>query len=197
MSLTTVTASEIKSDKKGKHLDITKRYRYAQPIVFVERGVEFFVFPDGSFDFNTNFEDSFYNDTYYKTRNSKRSRVNATSNILRNKVKYTSPRQRGVSISRDRSGKVKRIGNVFLNYDRRGKLTRVGSVYMDYKHGKGVLTQVGGLKVKYNHWGEILFTRGQVKHFNDDWKYRHYKKDSNHYYYKHNGKVKKHKKSKR
>lgn len=28
-------------------------YRYAEPIVFMERGIEFYVFPNGEFDFNT------------------------------------------------------------------------------------------------------------------------------------------------
>ena len=28
-------------------------YRHAEPIVFVERGIEFYVFPNGEFDFNT------------------------------------------------------------------------------------------------------------------------------------------------
>ncbi len=222
IGLTTVSATELNHQKQKTKLDKTKRYRYAQPIMFVERGIEFLVFPDGSFDFNTNYEDTFYNDSYYKTRASKRSSVNITYGTPGKRFKYTSKRyrNRGVSISHDRDGKVRRIGNLFLNYDRYGKLKRVGSIYMSYKRN-GTLTQVGGLKVKYNHWGEIVFTRGQVNRFSnscnicgvsscnmdhnhrdrdydeDDWYDNDYDDDDdNYYYYKQNGKVKKHKKRK-
>lgn len=207
MSLTTVTASEIKSDKQGNYLDITKRYRYAQPIVFVERGVEFLIFPDGSFDFNTNFEDSFYNNYYYKTRGFKRNTINSTYGTSLKCIKYTSYRHknRGVSISHDRDGKVRRIGNVFLNYDRYGKIKRAGSVYMNYSYGRhSALTQVGGLRVKYNQWGKIIYTRGQVNGFNNNcntndeyYDYEDWYNDDDHLYFKRNNKTKKYKKGKR
>ena len=54
IGLTSASATELHHQKKKTKIDKTKRYRYAQPIMFVERGVEFLVFPDGSFDFNTN-----------------------------------------------------------------------------------------------------------------------------------------------
>nr|WP_099565795.1 hypothetical protein [Gaetbulibacter sp. 4G1] len=227
IGLTTVSATELNYKNQKTKLDKTKRYRYAQPIMFVERGVEFLVFPDGSFDFNTNYEDTFYNDSYYRTRNTKRGRVNTTYGAPGSRVKYTSyrHRNRGVSISHDRDGKVRRIGSIFLNYDRYGKLKRVGSIYMSYKHRNGTLTQVGGLRVKYNHWGEIVYTRGQVNRFsnscnicgvssceiNHNHRDRHdndydndwydeddgvYNNDDDFYYYKQNGKTKKHKKRK-
>ena len=214
MSLTTVTASEIKTDNpKGKHLDITKRYRYAQPIMFVERGIEFMVFPDGSFDFNTNYEGSFNNAPNYRKRAKRRS-VNRT---------YGAPRhqalQRGVHIAHDNYGNIRRIGNVYLNYDRYGKIKRVGSVYMGYNRGNQKLTQVGGLRVNYNHWGKIVRTHGQVKpyrsacnicgatscnvnhahgdtHHDNDWNDDVYNNDDDFYYYKQNGKTKKQKKRK-
>ena len=223
IGLTSASATELHHQKKKTKIDKTKRYRYAQPIMFVERGVEFLVFPDGSFDFNTNYENTFQNDLYYKKRNSKRSSVNNTYGAPGKRVKYTSyrHRNRGISISHDRDGKVRRIGNIFLNYDRRGKLKRVGSIYMNYKRNS-TLTQVGGLRVKYNHWGEIVYTRGQVNRFSnscnicgvnscsidhnhrdrnyddDDWYDDdiYDNDDDNYYYYKQNGKVKKHKKRK-
>lgn len=224
IGLTSVSATELHHQKQKTKLDITKRYRYVQPIMFVERGIEFLVFPDGSFDFNTNYEDTFYNDTFYKTR-SKRSNIKTTYGAPGRRVKHTSyrHRNRGVLISHDRDGKVRRIGNLFLNYDRRGRIKRVGSIYMNYKRN-GTLTQVGGLRVKYNHWGEIVYTRGQVNRFSnscnicgvtscsidhnhrdrnydydddDDWYDGDIYDDDNYYYYKQNGKVKKHKKRKR
>ncbi|WP_156113418.1 hypothetical protein [Wocania ichthyoenteri] len=148
IGLTTVSATELNHQDQKTKLNKTKRYRYAQPIMFAERGVEFLVFPDGSFDFNTNYEDTFYNDSYYKKRTSKRHNINKTYGAPGKRVKHTSYRHRsgGVSISHDRDGKVRRIGNLFLNYDRYGKLKRVGSIYMSYKRN-GTLTQVGGLNL--------------------------------------------------
>lgn len=222
LSVTAVNATHNHTENVT-YLDITKRYRYAQPIMFVERGVEFLIFPDGSFDFNSNANNGTYEDTYYRTA-SKRSRVNTTYGAPGRTVAFTSNYNRGVSISHDRDGKVRRIGNVYLNYDRFGKIKRAGSVYMDYKRGKGTLTQVGGLRVNYNHWGEIVSIRGQVNRYDDNCNicgtascsmdHSHgggqhndrnndryddgvYQNDDNYYYFKQNGKVKKQKKNKR
>ncbi|MDO5980439.1 hypothetical protein [Flavivirga spongiicola] len=232
IGLTTVSATELNHQKLENNLDITKRYRYAQPIMFVERGVEFLIFPDGSFDFNTNANDGYHNDHYYK-RSSRRGSTNTTYGIRNRSYKYNPYRyNRGVSVSHDRDGKVRRIGNVYLNYDRYGKIKRAGSVYMNYRYGHGSLSQVGGLRVAYNHWGKIVNTRGQVKrhsdycnfcgvqscsvnhkfgnHYDNDWNDdRHhdnhyndwddgiYDNDDNYYYFKQNGKVKKHRKNNR
>ena len=225
MSLTTVSASEIHTDKKGKHLDKTNRYRSAQPIMFVERGVEFLIFSDGSFDFNTYTNNNYYNDSYYRS-NSKRGHVNMTYGTRNKTVKYTSRYgngNRGVSVSHDRDGKIRRIGNVYLNYDRYGKLKRAGSIYMHYSHGHhSALNKVGGMHIKYNRRGEIINTHGQINRNSDycnfcgasscsaDHSYRNrqhddyewydnddvYHNDDNYYYYKQNGKVKKSKKRK-
>lgn len=77
MGLTTVTA-ESKSASQGEDLVVNRNY-YVQPILFVERGVEFLIFPDGSFDFNTQL-DYTQGDTYYRTTNNttKRSNINRT-----------------------------------------------------------------------------------------------------------------------
>ena len=70
MTLATVTAAEKVTATIGEDLNIT-RYSYAQPIQFVERGVEFLIFPDGSFDFNTNLNYT-QDDFYFRTRNPRR-----------------------------------------------------------------------------------------------------------------------------
>lgn len=201
--LISVSASEITSDKNNGILD-ESRYRYAQPVMFVERGVEFLVFPDGSFDFNTEIET--YGDVYYRSTAISRTRrpsVNTT---------YGSPAHTnygGVLITHDRDGKVRRIGNVFINYDRTGKIKRAGSVYMSYNRGTGRLTQVGGLRVNYNNLGEIVNLFGFVNHesffmnnINDITQIINYNNDTgyydeDYYYYKQGTEVKKQKKLKR
>ncbi len=200
MVLTTASAKDL--SKNNKENDITKRYRYAQPIVFIERGVEFLIFPDGSFDFNANYYETHYNS------NSRRNTINASYNSPRVNINYTTSTPRNTYISRDRNGAIRSIGDVYLNYDRYGKVTRVGSVFIDYSRGRNAtLSQVGGLRVNYNHWGEIVSVRGVVNQhnrFNDyhidhnTWVHnnQHCDNDDDFYYYKQHGKVKKQKKNK-
>ena len=192
------------------------RYRFAEPIVFIERGVEFLIFPDGSFDFNTDFGNN-VSDVYYRTMRNRRSSVNTTYGApgTANRIHYAAPRPRGVVITHDSNGKVRRIGNVFINYDRYDRIKRAGSVYMSYQRGNGLLRQVGGLKVNYNRWGEIVHINGVVNQSNselncgvangfggnqfEDYGYDHdfdENFDEDYYYYRKNGKIKKHKKSK-
>ena len=206
---TAAIATELNHQNPDSDLNINKRYRYAQPISFMERGIEFLIFPDGSFDFNTHATDVYYDDMYYKNNNTRRGSINATYRGPNVSIQLTSNRtNRGVQIIHDRNGKVRRIGNVFLNYDRYGNITRAGSVYIRYNRGRNAtITQVGNLKVNYNRWGEIVSTRGYVNWNNRNTHYDvirhndrndyHYDNDDNYYYYKQNGKVKTQKKNKR
>ncbi len=126
-------------------------FRNAEPIVFTERGVEFFVFPDGQFDFNTR---PSRNEMYYNP--SGRRSVNST---------YGAPvnsrfQNFGVKVEHDEFGRVRRVGNVFINYDASNRIKRVGSVYMSYN--RFALEQVGGLQIIYNHRGQIVDFVGSV-----------------------------------
>ncbi|WP_035668720.1 hypothetical protein [Flavobacterium sp. 83] len=128
-------------------------FRNADPIVFTERGIEFFVFPDGQFDFNT--RPSTSSDMYYKsTRTSAVNKTYGAPTNFRNQ-------NYGVKVEHDNSGKVRRIGNVFINYDSNDRIKRVGSVYMTYN--RYALEQVGGLQIIYNRRGQIIDIVGSVK----------------------------------
>ena len=157
-------------------------------IQFMERGIQFYVFPNGEIDFKARkkFQSQYYyrNGHRYKKRN----------------------QMRGVRIDRDYNGKIKRVGNVFINYNRMGKVTRVGSVFIDYNRRR--MTQVGGLHINYDRHGNKRFY-GQVKprynvqfhagnfigtiyDYNDSYfenrdfynDYDDYGEDDNYYYYK-------------
>lgn len=183
-------------------------YRFAEPIVFIERGVEFLIFPDGSFDFNTEIMNN--TSTVYYRRNTRRTSVNSTYGApgTVNRSHYSAHGSRGVIITHDANGQVRRIGNVFINYDRRGRIKRAGSVYMSYQRGHGFLRQVGGLRVKYNRWGQIVHTSGFVNQYNTNlecgvgYGYENFgfndidDYDDNFYYYRKNGEIKKNKKIK-
>jgi len=216
MTLATVTAAEKVTATIGEDLNIT-RYSYAQPIQFVERGVEFLIFPDGSFDFNTNLDYS-QGDFYYRTRNPRRRgpSVNITFGAPKNFVHFVTPRPRGVLVTHDRDGKVRRIGNVFVNYNRYDQVKRLGSVYIGYNHF-GLLNQVGGLRIRYDRRGNIIAMSGHVNFSNQDCGIcyssscnvdhfsghttlndnDHFNDNDDFYYYKKDGKTKKQKKLKR
>jgi hypothetical protein len=100
-------------------------------------------------------------------------------------------------------GRVRRVGNAFVNYDAYGRVKRIGNVYMRYN--SFALTQVGGLKIIYNRRGHIIDIVGFVNHhsthynynprgnnihgygnnYNDD--YGNDDNDEDYYYYKKDG----------
>jgi len=130
--------------------------------VFVERGVEFLIFPNGEFDFNTNVNYRHFGDSYYRKSRTKRGSINATFGAPGVRINYNHPR--GVIITHDRLGRVRRVGNVFINYDYQGRVKRVGSVYMKYRFEQ--LKQVGGLHIQYNRRGDMISIRGKVNRSN-------------------------------
>ena len=189
-----VNANEI-TPSTTNNFEIT-RYDYMQPLKFVERGVEFYVFPNGEFDFNTHPRD------FNRGRG---VQVNINYGTPRNRGRYHNNNR--VRIEHDNQGRVRRIGNVFINYDRNGRIKRVGSVYMSYHYH--LLTRVGGLHIFYDNYHRIIRTSGHIKsntncHFcggrncntnhyssQGNWNYHndHYDNDDS-YYYKKNKKSK-------
>jgi len=213
IGLTSANATKTNVAPQGEDFINTTRYRYAEPITFIERGVEFLIFPDGSFDFNTNINhasDDFDN-SYYRGTSSSRGSVNGTKGApgTISRSYYGTPRDNGVIIQHDYDGRVRRIGNVFINYDRAGKIKRLGTVYMSYDRS-GTLTQVGSLRVRYSQWGEIISTQGVVNRANSNYLYggqyttdhaspiyNDYDDQDDYYYYRQGSTVKKQKKIKR
>lgn len=145
-------ASEI--IKFSDERSFTTNFSDAEPITFMERGIEFYIFPDGQFDFNT--EPTTGSDAYYKS--GKRS-SSANTNLT-----YGAPGanyNQGVRIEHDSQGRIRRIGNVFVNYDAGNRIKRIGSVYMTYN--RFALSQVGGMQIVYNRRGQIIDMIGSVK----------------------------------
>ncbi len=131
-----------------------------QPVQFVERGIAFYVFADGQFDFNTQ---------------PSRGEVIFKHGRRNLNITFGAPNQfseGGVRIEHDNFGRVRRIGNVFVNYDQFDRIKRIGSVYMSYN--RFALAQVGGLQLIYNRFGEIMGTFGTVKGNFYDHNYSYY-----------------------
>jgi len=133
------------------------RYNHMQPLKFIERGVEFFVFPNGEFDFNS----------HPRHRRTRGHGININ-------ISHGAPRtfhstyygnyhhNQGVRVEHDRLGRVRRVGNVFINYDSHSRIKRIGSVYMSYHHH--LLANIGGLHIYYSRNGRIHRTTGAIKH---------------------------------
>jgi len=130
-------------------------FRNADPIVFTERGIEFFIFPDGQFDFNTRPSTGSTGGMYYKAgkKNGRNKTYGAPASFRNGNY--------GVRVEHDNMGRVRRIGNVMINYDANDRIKRIGSVYMSYN--RYALEQVGGLQIIYNRRGEIVDMVGNVK----------------------------------
>ena len=137
-------------------------YSFNESISFTERGILFFVFPNGEFDFNTRPEDN-EGDYFYKTAERRGPEVQT-----REPVNY------GTRIEHDVFGRVRRIGNTFINYDNSDRVSRIGSVYMRYN--RFALTQIGGMQIIYNRRGDIVDTIGSIKGYGG------YTYNNNHYY---------------
>lgn len=185
MSFVAVSAND-KNVPSEKTITIN---RYDEAISFIERGVQFHVFLNGDFEFDTP------NRNYYKYNNRR----------------Y---RQNNIRIDRDYKGRIKRIGSNYIRYDYRGNVTRIGNIRIYYR--RGVVRKVGDLKVSYNNWGDPYFygnvhrdyydsgiqfslNFGTIFNHNDRYFYEHsfknnyrkYREDKHYYYYKvkPNGKV--------
>jgi len=135
----------------------TGRYGYMHPLKFIERGVEFFVFPNGEFDFNTHprhRRSRGYGVHINRSHGAPRTHHSNHHGDYRN--------NRGVSVEHDHLGRVRRIGSVFINYDSHSRIKRIGSVYMNYRHH--MLANIGGLHIFYSRNGNIHRTTGVIKH---------------------------------
>lgn len=138
---------------------------------FMERGIHFYVFLDGTFDFTT----SQAVEVDYVYKNGRRTPHHAAP--------------RGIRIERDRRGRVIRVGNVFIDYTYNNKVKRIGTVFIKYANQR--MKKIGNLAIVYNRFGVNFI--GSVKgrqyynpyvsyqwsnfndfYFGDTWEYGYY-----------------------
>lgn len=149
-------------------------YSYNNTINFFERGIEFFVFINGEFDFNT-------------------------SNNFRRGVRIERGfngeirRVGNVFINYDRFGNVKRIGTVFINYFR-GRVTRVGDLRVRYDNWGTPLFYGNVHSFYYDNGIRFSINFGRIYNYNDAFfnhrnfnrNYTRFREDRDFYYYKAN-----------
>ena len=146
------------TDQKGliEKDGVEKRYRQKQPIVFMQGGVKFFIFPDGQLDFRIQGlrSRSGYTNVDWRWDNGR-------YNTPGSRYGYFDPYHDMVRY--DYYGRLKRVKNNAISYNRYDQVRRIGNVDLRYNH-RGLLTQVGGLKIYYHKNGKIRFTEGSVHH---------------------------------
>jgi len=207
MMVSTVIANS--SNKPNSKWDYG--FHEAESISFMERGIKFYIFPDGEMDFDIHANEQGTTTEYYY----KSSRNNARHS-----------QRRGTKVVRDYRGRIIRVGRVFINYNYRNQISRIGSVFIRYR--RELMTKVGGMQIVYNRYGEVRYI-GAVKHnyyhnyysnyyhnyyqdyyydnyvysyndhfFNDDFfnDYEQINEDENYYYYRSKGKINKRKNGK-
>jgi hypothetical protein len=139
------------TNRRGYYID----YRDAEPIIFKERGIEFMLFPNGEFDFNTR-------------PSGPRHAVNGTSGAPGTRG-YYGPIDRGIRVEHDNFGRVRRVGNVYINYDAFGRVKRIGTIYMSYN--SFAVTKVGNMRLVYDRRGRIVDVFGIINHANSGYFY--------------------------
>lgn len=176
------------TNRRGYYID----YRDAEPIIFKERGIEFMLFPNGEFDFNT--------------RPSPRRAVNGTNGAPGTRGYYGTS-ERGIRVEHDNFGRVRRVGNVYINYDAFGRVKRIGTIYMSYN--SFAVTRVGNMRIVYDRRGRIVDVYGFINYANsgyiynprgthysngdggygydDDYDDDDYESDDDYYYYRKDG----------
>ncbi len=186
------TTAQATDHKHSDHQDrVTKRYQNTQPIVFVQGGVKFFIYPEGDID--------------YKILRTRSGYGNWNSsngfNTPGGSYGYNRPHNRVVRY--DYYGRLRKVGPNYISYDRYNRVRRIGSIYIRYNR-RGLLYQVGGLHIFYNRYNRIKYVEGNVHHtgcgycgidgcttthdpyYNQNWKqrYRYNKHDDDNYYSK-------------
>ena len=133
----------------------TYNYGYGSSIIFVERNVEFAIYPDGQFDF------------YYQHRNNFNFNIN-TPNV---NISYNSGYNYDPYVQYDDYGAVIQIESIPVYYDYYGRIIQAGNTQI-YYNNFGRLARVGGLNIYYNNYGSFAHFSGYINMYNRGYVYR-------------------------
>ncbi len=174
--LTGTTARATDQTNSDHKKRVTKRYTNAQPITFVEKGIQFFVYPNGDIDYKIL--------RRYRNQNNWGRNANNSPGTYRDRNPYNR------FVQYDHFGRLKKVGSNYISYDRYNRVRRIGSVSIRYNRN-GLVHQLGSLQVFYNRYGRIRYTKGNVHytecgycgthecdmthnpHYNQNWKQKY------------------------
>jgi hypothetical protein len=150
LSLLVIGFSAKAASEKVENFD---RPDYRDAFIFVERGVEFAVFPDGQFDF-------FFN-----------PRGNFSGIPSHINFSFNSGYNYGPFIQYDDYGAVIQIENVPVYYDYYGRIIRAGRVKIGY-NAFGMVNRIGNMFLHYNHYDQFTHSSGYINNRNVRYVYR-------------------------
>ena len=144
---------------------------YNNAVNFFESSIEFFVFTNGEFDFDTRF-----NSRGIRVYRDFRGRITSVGNVF---IRY------------DRRGNVTRIGDVLIRYSR-GLLTNVGDLRVRYDHWNTPVFYGNVRNFYYNNGIRFNVSFGDICDYNDVYfsrndfgrNYAQFREDNNFYYYR-------------
>lgn len=167
-----LVASTAKANNNG-NLPSTfeANYSYNNAVNFFEKGIEFFVFTNGDFDFDTRF-----NNRGLRINRNFRGQIRSIGNVF---------------ISYDFRGNVTKIGNVFIRYSR-GRLTSVGDLRVRYDNWNDPIFYGNVRNYYYNNGIRFNVSFGDVFDYNHAYfnrndfsiNYVQFREDNSYYYYK-------------
>lgn len=144
----TVQAADLAREKADSN-KISVNHKTISPVIFIERGVEFLVYPDGTLDFNVTPSSMQMNGRYVKEiyyPGNHAVNYGTGANYRRGYVKY------------NRNGQVIQIGTLDIDYLRNGQVARIGAIPVKYKQGR--LDKIGNVKMHYDRSGRIYKQTG-------------------------------------
>lgn len=153
----TTQAVAQKKDHKNFNNGINHRYYNPESVRFVEDGILFTVYTDGTFNFTNQFNGSPY-------FNGRRNHQVANYGKRRGHLRKRGWGNRPLYVKNDYFGNVILVNNVRITYQRNGKVAQIGCVPI--VHRRGLLRQVGGMTLEYNRFREIRNAYGFVNRYN-------------------------------
>lgn len=123
-------------------------YKGSVPFIFVERDVEFAIYPNGEFDF------AYVGPNYRYT----------PYNGPRQPFSYNGGYDYDVYLQFDRFGAVIQVESVPIFYDYYGRIIQAGNVVLRYSGN--YVTQIGNMHVIYKKGGKYLASSGYVNSYN-------------------------------
>ena len=148
-------------------------YAYNDAVNFMERGIEFFIFANGEFDFDVR-----SNHRSLRIRRNFNGRIRSIGSVY---IRY------------DLRGNVTRIGNISMRYFR-GRLTNVGDLRVRYDRWEYPIFYGNVRDFYYNNGVRFNVSFGDVFDYNDTYFFRNdfsrnyaqFREDRNFYYYRAN-----------
>ncbi|APZ46719.1 hypothetical protein BW723_10670 [Polaribacter reichenbachii] len=163
--------STMEAKNGEENLNFRVDYSYNNAVNFFENGIEFFVFTNGDFDF-----ESHINNRPIQIHRDFRGRIRRVNNV---------------SMSYDFRGNVTRIGHISIRYYR-NRLTNVGNLSVHYDHwGNPIFNGMvrdyyynNGIRFSINFGDVFSFNNAYFNHRDFRRNYTQIREDRNFYYYR-------------